>query len=98
MIDGDFENLVRERGANPFFVLAVAPDAPVAEIERQGQRLLSELAAGLDGARRYPTPFGPRERTPELVRVAIAELRDPVRRLAHEWWARGLVAPAAAAA
>jgi hypothetical protein len=43
----------------------------------------------LDGARRYPTPFGARERTPELVRAAIAELRDPVRRLAHEWWARG---------
>ena len=30
MIAGDFEDLVRERGANPFFVLAVAPDAPVA--------------------------------------------------------------------
>jgi hypothetical protein len=94
MIAGDFENLARERVANPFFVLAVVPDAGVAEIERQGQRLLSELAAGLDGARRYQTPFGARERTPELVRVAIAELRDPVRRLAHEWWARGLAAPA----
>ena len=97
MIAGDFENLVRERVANPFFVLAVAPDAAVAEIERQGQRLLAELAAGLEGARRYPTPFGARERTPELVRVAIAELRDPVRRLAHEWWARGLAAPAQSA-
>ena len=64
----------------------------VADIERQGQRLLAELAAGLDGARRYATPFGARERTPELVRAAIAELRDPARRLVHEWWARGLAA------
>ncbi|HXU03183.1 MAG TPA: hypothetical protein VN903_19590 [Polyangia bacterium] len=94
MIDADdaddFENLLRERLANPFLVLAVAPAAAIAEIERQGQRLLAELAAGLEGARRYATPFGPRERTPELVRSAIAELRDPARRLAHEWWARGL--------
>jgi hypothetical protein len=89
--DGDdVENLLRARLENPFLVLAVAPVAGGAEIERQGQRLLAELAAGLDGARRYPTPLGARERTPELVRAAIAELRDPARRLVHEWWARGL--------
>ena len=91
MTDADeVENLLRERVANPFLVLDLAPSAAAAEIERQGQRLLSELAAGLESTRRYPTPFGARERTPELVRVAIAELRDPARRLAHEWWARGL--------
>src|SRR5262245_22032233 len=94
-IDGDsgvdFDNLARARAENPFFVLAVAPAAPAGEIERAGQRLLSELASGLDGARRYATPFGARERTPELVRAAIAELRDPARRLGHEWWARGLM-------
>jgi hypothetical protein len=49
----DVENLLRERLANPFLVLAVAPSASAAEIERQGQRLLAELAARLDGARRY---------------------------------------------
>ena len=93
MIDGgDVEDLLRERVENPFFVLDVAPTAAAVEIERQGQRLLAELAAGLDGVRRYPTPFGPRERTPELVRAAMSELRDPARRLAHEWWARGLTA------
>lgn len=86
----DVENLLRARLENPFLVLEVAPAVGSAEIERQGQRLLAELAAGLDGARRYPTPFGARERTPELVRAAIAELRDPARRLVHEWWARGL--------
>jgi hypothetical protein len=89
---GDVENLVRERVANPFLVLGVEPTAAAAEIERQGQRLLAELAAGLPGARRYATALGTRERTPELVRSAIAELRDPARRLAHEWWARGLAA------
>jgi len=94
----DVENLLRERLANPFLVLDVAPSASVAEIERQGQRLLAELAAGLDGARRYTTPSGARARTPEMVRSAIAELRDPARRLAHEWWARGMAAAGAAAA
>jgi len=94
----DVENLMRERLANPFLVLAVAPSASAAEIERQGQRLLAELAAGLDGARRYTTPSGARARTPEMVRSAIAELRDPARRLAHEWWARGMAAAGAAAA
>jgi hypothetical protein len=91
MTDGDdLENLLRERVENPFLVLDVAPATAIAEIERQGQRLLAELAAGLEGARHYDTPFGPRERMPELVRVALAELRDPARRLGHEWWARGL--------
>ena len=89
--DGDeVENLLRARLENPFLVLAVAPVAGIAEIERQGQRLLAELAAGLDGARRYATPLGARERTPEMVRAAMAALRDPAARLAHEWWARGL--------
>jgi hypothetical protein len=92
MTPGDLDSLARERIANPFFVLALAPDTPAAEIERAGQRLLSELAAGIAGAGGYATPFGARARTPELVRLAIAELRDPARRLAHEWWARGLAA------
>jgi hypothetical protein len=91
-MSGEFENLVRDRIENPFLVLDIAPAATAAEIERQGQRLLAELAAGLEGARRYTTPVGARQRTPELIRAAVAELRDPARRLAHEWWARGLAA------
>jgi hypothetical protein len=88
----DPATLVRQRAANPFFVLAIGPAASAGEIERQGQRLLAELAAGVAAARAYATPLWTRERTPELVRAAIAELRDPVRRLVHEWWARGLAA------
>jgi hypothetical protein len=87
-----FESRLRDRIENPFFVLGVALVASAADIERQGQRLMSELAAGLRGARTYETPFGARARTPELVRAATAELRDPSRRFTHEWWARGLAA------
>ena len=50
------------------------------------------LAAGLAAAASYATPLGSRERTPEMVRSALAELRDPARRLAHEWWVRGFSA------
>src|SRR5262249_44134491 len=86
---GKLENLYGRHLENPFLVLALAPSATGAEVERAGQRLLAMLAAGLEEARRYATPFGPRARTPELVRAAMAELRDPDRRLTAEWWARG---------
>jgi hypothetical protein len=86
---GGIENLVRRHLENPFLVLALPPEASTAEIERQGQKLLAMLAADLGEAVRYGTPLGERARTPELVRSAMAELRDPERRLGHEWWARG---------
>jgi hypothetical protein len=83
------DNLHGRHLENPFLVLALAPAATGAEVERAGQRLLAMLAAGLEEARRYATPFGPCPRTPELVRAAMAELGDPDRRLVAEWWARG---------
>jgi hypothetical protein len=83
------ENLFRQHLLNPFLVLGLRPPVSPTETERQGEKLLAMLAAGLDEARRYPTPFGERERTPELVRSALAELRDPRRRLRHEWWVSG---------
>jgi hypothetical protein len=83
------ENLFRQHLLNPFLVLGLGPEASATDSERQGEKLLAMLAAGLDEAACYSTPFGPRERTPELVRAALAELRDPRRRLRHEWWARG---------
>lgn len=72
---------------NPFYVLEVRPGALPVDIERAGQRLLAMLGVGLEAARTYPTPFGPRPRDPELVRRALDELRDPNRRWAHEIWA-----------
>jgi hypothetical protein len=72
---------------NPFFVLGVGPESSRPEAERTAQRLIAELALGRESARFYETPIGRVERTADLVRAAIAELRDPERRLAHEVWA-----------
>lgn len=73
---------------NPFYVLGVPIEASRAEVEREGQKLLGMLALGLSQATTYDTPLGPAPRTPEAVREAMAELRDPERRLMHELWAR----------
>jgi len=75
---------------NPFLVLGVAPEASRIEVEREAQKLLGMLELGLEAAAVYRTPFGPRRRTPELVRTAVATLRDPARRLVAELWAAGL--------
>jgi hypothetical protein len=83
------ENRLHQLLENPFLVLGVRSTAESGEIERQSQKLLAMLAGGIAEARHYNTPLGPRERTAESVRMAAAELRDPDRRLVHEWWARG---------
>ena len=70
--------------SNPFLVLGITPAFSRREMEREGQKLLGMLELGMAEARSYPTVFGPRPRTPEMVREAMAELRDPGRRLAHE--------------
>jgi hypothetical protein len=73
---------------NPFFVLALSPDASRIELEREAQKLLGMLELGFEGAQTYATPLGPRPRTPEAVRAAVAALRDPYQRLLAEVWAR----------
>jgi hypothetical protein len=73
--------------ANPFHVLGLPPSATRAEVEREGQKLLGMLEIGLRQAATYDSPLGPRLRDAELVRAALAELRDPSRRLLHELWA-----------
>jgi hypothetical protein len=77
---------------NPFFVLGLPADATRSEVEREGAKLLAMLASGIEGAERVETPLGTLTRDAESIRAALAELRDPERRLAHEWWARGLTA------
>jgi len=84
------ENHLRRHLANPFLVLELAPGASRDELERQGAKLLAMLAAEVRHATIYSTPRGRRDRTAEMVRAALAELRDPARRLIHEWWAQGL--------
>ncbi len=73
---------------NPFFVLGIAPDASRIEIEREAQKLLGMLELGFAEAAHYATPLGPRPRTAEAVRAAVAALRDPYQRLVAELWAR----------
>jgi hypothetical protein len=73
---------------NPFFVLGISPDASRIEIEREAQKLLGMLELGFAAAQEYPTPLGPRPRTAEAVRAAVAALRDPYQRLVAELWAR----------
>jgi hypothetical protein len=82
---------------NPFYVLELRPDCPRVDIERQGQKLLGMLALDLSAAKSYATPVGARPRTAELVRQAMAELRDPDKRIGHELWARLPSAPLPAA-
>lgn len=78
---------------NPFYVLGLAPDASRIEIEREAQKLLGMLELGFADVQHYATPVGPRPRTAEGVRAAVAALRDPYQRLVAELWARH--APAA---
>lgn len=73
---------------NPFFVLGISADASRIEIEREAQKLLGMLELEFADAKLYATPLGPRPRTAELVRAAVATLRDPYRRLVAELWAR----------
>lgn len=73
---------------NPFFVLGLSCDASRIELEREAQKLLGMLELSFPGAQTYATPLGPRPRTAEMVRAAVATLRDPYQRLLAELWAR----------
>ncbi len=73
---------------NPFYVLGVSVDASRIEVEREAQKLLGMIELGFEAMATYDTPLGPRARTAELVRAAVAALRDPYRRLVAELWAR----------
>ena len=81
---------------NPFYVLGLKPTATRNEIEREGQKLLGMLELKLQSATTYATPVGSCQRDSDKVRRAMAELRDPEKRLEHEIWAR--LDPAAAPA
>lgn len=73
---------------NAFYVLALPVTATRAEIEREGPKWLGMLELNLSEARFYQTPFGAKPRTPELVRNAMAILRNPEQRLLQELWAK----------
>ena len=73
---------------NAFYVLELAPSCNRLDVERQGQKLLAMLELGLAASTHYPTPIGPGTRDADKVRLAMAKLRDPDRRLEEELWAR----------
>jgi len=73
------------RDPNPFFVLGLPTTATSMEIEREGRKILGLLEIGIASARTVDSPQGPLDRTPDLVRGAIAALQDPDRRLVHEF-------------
>jgi hypothetical protein len=73
---------------NPFFVLGLSPECSRADVERTGQKLLALLAIESGAAKQWKSPVGPGTRTADAVRAAMAELRDPERRVIHEAWAR----------
>jgi len=81
---------------NPFFVLGLSTEASRIEVEREAQKLLGMVELGFGDAASYATPLGPRLRTAEAVRAAVAALRDPYQRLVAELWARHAPPPAAA--
>jgi hypothetical protein len=72
---------------NPFHVLGLRPDCGRLDVEREGQKLLGMLGLKLKSAATYMTPLGPRPRTEDKVRAAMAALRDHEKRLVHEFWA-----------
>jgi len=78
----------RRLADNPFHVLGLRPDCARVDVEREGQKLLGMLELGLKSAATYMTPLGPQPRSAPRVRAAMAELRDPEKRLLHEFWAR----------
>lgn len=73
--------------ANPFFVLELKTDATRADVERAGQRLLAKFGIDSAGIAEYDTPLGKGVRDADMVRQALAALRDPVQRVTHELWA-----------
>lgn len=72
---------------NPFFVLEMPISASRAELERAGQKLLALLELGTARVRTCQTPLGVIERDADLVRAALAALRDPETRAVAELWA-----------
>ncbi len=81
--------LARRRFAdNPFYVLGLRPDSTRAEVEREGKKLLAMLEVKLSAGESHTSPLGTHTRSAEQIREAMAELRDPERRLVHELWAR----------
>lgn len=78
------QGLFQRIAENPFYVLGVATTVTRTDLEREGNKLLSMLQLDLKESKTYRSPLGEHARSAEAVRAAMAELRDPKKRLVHE--------------
>lgn len=78
------QTLFERIAENPFYVLGLGTTVSRTDVEREGAKLLSMLQLDLKESKTYRSPVGEHPRTAEAVRAAMAELRDPKRRLVHE--------------
>ncbi len=62
---------------NAFWILDTSPDAPPAEIERAGRKLIALLEVGAESSKTYTCALGRFDRDATMVREAMSELRDP---------------------
>jgi hypothetical protein len=75
---------------NCFYILELGFDASLADIERQGRKLLGMLELGIERSTTYACPVGVFDRDATMVREAVARLRDPKSRLREATLARAL--------
>ncbi len=71
---------------NPLYILELSANATAREIERQAGKILGMMELEVHNSTRYPTPWGSQPRDAADVRLARAELRDPVRFHFHSFW------------
>ncbi len=76
---------------SPYYILELPPEATMADIERQGKKLLGLLEVGAAKAKTYTCPLGTFPREATAVREATALLRDPARRAKEACLVRLLV-------
>ena len=85
----------RNIAQNAFYVLELKPECSAMDVEMAGQKHLAMLKVGMASAETYATPMGPQSRDAELVRAAMAQLRDPKSRIVQELWAQLSLEPLA---
>ena len=71
-----------------WYVPAVVPVPVILAVRTGVAATLGVVELDFADAKTFKTPLGPRERTAEAVRAAVAALRDPYQRLLAELWAR----------
>ncbi len=69
----------------PFWVLELTPEAKNADIDKAARDISSKIQFGIEGADRFETPIGNKQRDDFLIREARSKLQDPAARLLAEF-------------